>query len=92
MVRDGALNNKKRTFLRKVEFVHFNMAAYTLPEGFAEFDMFTFGTALLVGGKLTGTPEDMFYTRFKGTVHSDNESALNDKIPMMRLLYLVFLS
>eukprot|EP00064_Thunnus_orientalis_P002512 superscaffoldBa00000187_g2519 len=28
------------------------MAAYTLPEGFAEFDMFTFGTALLVGGML----------------------------------------
>ncbi|XP_029953904.1 retinal G protein coupled receptor b [Salarias fasciatus] len=28
------------------------MAAYTLPEGFSEFDMFTFGTALLVGGML----------------------------------------
>ncbi|XP_046888483.1 retinal G protein coupled receptor b [Hypomesus transpacificus] len=28
------------------------MAAYTLPEGFTEFDMFTFGTALLVGGML----------------------------------------
>lgn len=27
------------------------MAAYTLPEGFTEFDMFTFGTALLVGGE-----------------------------------------
>ncbi|XP_020501442.1 retinal G protein coupled receptor b [Labrus bergylta] len=28
------------------------MAAYTLPEGFTDFDMFTFGTALLVGGML----------------------------------------
>lgn len=28
------------------------MAAYTLPEGFTDFDMFTFGTALLVGGLL----------------------------------------
>ncbi|XP_067101392.1 retinal G protein coupled receptor b [Osmerus mordax] len=28
------------------------MAAYALPEGFTEFDMFTFGTALLVGGML----------------------------------------
>ncbi|KAM6951272.1 retinal G protein coupled receptor b [Aplochiton taeniatus] len=28
------------------------MAAYTLPEGFTEFDMFAFGTALLVGGVL----------------------------------------
>lgn len=28
-----------------------DMAAYTLPEGFTEFDMFTFGTALLVGGE-----------------------------------------
>lgn len=28
------------------------MAAYTLPEGFTEFDMFGFGTALLVGGVL----------------------------------------
>lgn len=31
-----------------VQFV--TMAAYTLPEGFADFDMFMFGTALLVGG------------------------------------------
>lgn len=30
------------------------MAAYTLPEGFTDFDMFTFGTALLVGGKWAG--------------------------------------
>lgn len=28
------------------------MATYTLPEGFTEFDMFTFGSALLVGGML----------------------------------------
>ncbi|TNN83763.1 RPE-retinal G protein-coupled receptor [Liparis tanakae] len=28
------------------------MAAFTLPEGFTEFDMFTFGSALLVGGLL----------------------------------------
>lgn len=28
------------------------MAAHSLPEGFTEFDMFTFGTALLVGGLL----------------------------------------
>lgn len=34
-----------------VRFVLFIMAAYTLPEGFTDFDMFTFGTALLVGGK-----------------------------------------
>lgn len=40
----------------KLWFVHFNMAAYTLPEGFTEFDMFTFGTALLVGGKWTERP------------------------------------
>nr|XP_023995266.1 RPE-retinal G protein-coupled receptor-like [Salvelinus alpinus] len=26
------------------------MAAYTLPEGFSDFDMFAFGSALLVGG------------------------------------------
>lgn len=36
-----------------VSFVLFIMAAYTLPEGFTDFDMFTFGTALLVGGKWT---------------------------------------
>uniref|UniRef100_A0A3P8NNX7 RPE-retinal G protein-coupled receptor n=2 Tax=Astatotilapia calliptera TaxID=8154 RepID=A0A3P8NNX7_ASTCA len=28
------------------------MATYTLPEGFTDFDMFTFGSALLVGGML----------------------------------------
>uniref|UniRef100_A0A8C7KEX3 Retinal G protein coupled receptor b n=1 Tax=Oncorhynchus kisutch TaxID=8019 RepID=A0A8C7KEX3_ONCKI len=28
------------------------MAAYTLPEGFSDFDMFAFGSALLVGGLL----------------------------------------
>ncbi|XP_075999632.1 retinal G protein coupled receptor b [Genypterus blacodes] len=28
------------------------MAAYPLPEGFTEFDMFTFGSALLIGGLL----------------------------------------
>lgn len=27
------------------------MGAYTLPEGFSDFDMFAFGSALLVGGK-----------------------------------------
>lgn len=36
-----------------VSFVLFIMAAYTLPEGFTDFDMFAFGTALLVGGKWT---------------------------------------
>lgn len=30
-----------------------NMAAFALPEGFTEFDMFTFGSALLVGGEWT---------------------------------------
>lgn len=46
------------------------MAAYTLPEGFTEFDMFTFGTALLVGGKLApGEQEDAAAVRIKGTVH-----------------------
>lgn len=39
------------------------MAAYTLPEGFTDFDMFTFGTALLVGGKWA--PEEMFVQRLK---------------------------
>lgn len=28
------------------------MGTYTLPEGFTEFDMFAFGSALLVGGEL----------------------------------------
>lgn len=27
------------------------MGTYTLPEGFSDFDMFAFGSALLVGGK-----------------------------------------
>lgn len=50
------------------------MAAYTLPEGFTEFDMFTFGTALLVGGECTG-PHGKYTgraARIKGTVHSEN--------------------
>lgn len=61
-VADAAVLRTRQTatrlaFLRalfcgeKLWFVHLNMAAYTLPEGFTEFDMFTFGTALLVGGK-----------------------------------------
>lgn len=41
----------------------FSMAAYTLPEGFTDFDMFTFGTALLVGGKWA--PEEIFVQRLK---------------------------
>ena len=58
-------------FVCLFNFVHFhNMAAYTLPEGFTEFDMFTFGTALLVGGKLEpNEPEDTAAVRIKGTVH-----------------------
>lgn len=35
----------------RVVFVHANMGTYTLPEGFTEFDMFAFGSALLVGGE-----------------------------------------
>lgn len=42
------------------------MAAYTLPEGFTDFDMFTFGTALLVGGKLGQEGAGI-----KGTVHPE---------------------
>lgn len=54
--------------LRKVWFVHFNMAAYTLPEGFTEFDMFTFGSALLVGGKCTELTQGRVSAGVKGTV------------------------
>lgn len=45
------------------------MAAYTLPEGFTEFDMFTFGTALLVGGKCSR--EKGPSCGIKGAVHRD---------------------
>ena len=44
------------------------MAAYTLPEGFTEFDMFTFGTALLVGGKWSEGPGRHVSAGVKGTV------------------------
>lgn len=30
---------------------HLKMASYALPEGFSDFDMFAFGSALLVGGE-----------------------------------------
>lgn len=42
------------------------MAAYTLPEGFTDFDMFTFGTALLVGGKWTEWRRQRACATFKG--------------------------
>lgn len=32
-----------------------DMGTHTLPEGFTDFDMFAFGSALLVGGKLIQT-------------------------------------
>lgn len=47
-------------------FVLFNMAAYTLPEGFTDFDMFTFGTALLVGGKWREWRRQRACVTFKG--------------------------
>lgn len=67
------LHNLKKdlSFCEKVSFVHFNMAAYTLPEGFTEFDMFTFGTGLLVAGKWTDHTgrHVSLSARIKGTVH-----------------------
>lgn len=44
------------------------MAAYTLPEGFTEFDMFGFGTALLVGGESRVLMLPLS-SCLKGTVH-----------------------
>lgn len=47
----GIAENRDLDISLGAELCIFNMAAYTLPEGFTDFDMFTFGTALLVGGK-----------------------------------------
>lgn len=55
----------------KLSFVRFNMAAYTLPEGFTEFDMFTFGSALLVGGKWPVHTGRHVSIIIKGPVHPE---------------------
>lgn len=50
--------------------MHFNMAGFTLPEGFTDFDMFMFGSALLVAGKRIEHTGRRVCARIKGAVHS----------------------
>lgn len=54
VVGSGIADNRYLDVSLGAKLCIFNMAAYTLPEGFTDFDMFTFGTALLVGGKWAG--------------------------------------
>lgn len=46
------------------------MAAFTLPEGFTDFDMFMFGSALLVAGKQIKYTGRRVCARIKGAVRS----------------------